>query len=93
MRIENVYIILRNSTFESSEGTALYALKSVIRMEGSNLFSGNKGTFGGALNLNMSRIFITTGSFTLITNNTAIYGGGIFAIADLTKIVKENSKE
>ena len=45
LRIENVYIILRNSTFESSEGTALYALRSVIRIEGSNLFNGNKGTF------------------------------------------------
>ena len=89
LRIENVYIILNNSTFESSQGTALYALRSVVHIEGSNLFRGNNGTFGGALNLNMSRIFLTSDSYTLIINNTALYGGGIFALANLTKFSKE----
>ena len=84
LRIENTYVILNNSTFESSQGTALYALKSVIHIEGVNLFNGNSGTLGGALNLNMSRIFVTSDSFTQITDNTAVYGGGIYALADLT---------
>ena len=84
LRIENMYVILNNSTFESSQGTALYALRSVIHIEGVNLFNGNSGTFGGALNLNMSRIFLTSNSHLSITNNTALYGGGIFALANLT---------
>ena len=83
LRIENVYVILNNSTFESSQGTALYALRSVVHIEGVNLFSGNNGIFGGALNLNMSRIFVTSNSHMTITNNTALYGGGIFALVNL----------
>ena len=86
LRIENMYIILNNSTFESSQGAALYALRSVVHIEGVNLFNGNNGTFGGALNLNMSRIFVTSNSHMMITNNTALYGGGIFALANLTTL-------
>ena len=91
LRIENMYIILNNSTFESSQGTALYALRSVVHIEGVNLFNGNSGTFGGALNLNMSRIFVTSNSHTTITNNTALYGGGIFALANLTSFSKKEN--
>ena len=84
LRIENVYIILNNSTFESSQGTALYALRSVVHIEGVNLLNRNNGTFGGALNLNMSRIFVTSNSHMTITNNTALYGGGMFALTSWT---------
>ena len=91
LRIENMHVILNNSTFESSQGTALYALRSVVHIEGDNLFNGNSGTFGGALNLNMSRIFATSNSHTTITNNTALYGGGIFALANLTKFPAKSS--
>ena len=92
IEIQNVYIILNNSTFESSQGTALYALRSVIHIEGFNMFDGNNGIFGGALNLNMSRIFVTSNSHTLITNNTAVYGGGVFALANLT-ILPSNKED
>ena len=84
LQVENTYIIIDSLTFESSQGTALYALRSVIHIKGVNLFNGNNGTFGGALNLNMSRIFVTSNSHTMITNNTALYGGGMFALANWT---------
>ena len=83
LQIEDLNLILYNSTFISSNGTALYATSgSFIQVEGFNQFIGNNGKFGGALFLNRSRLLLASDSFTLIANNSALYGGGIFAISE-----------
>ena len=84
LRVENIYLILKNSTFNLSTGTALYALQSFIQLNGFNSFTGNHGTLGGAINLNLSQIVVTNNSHTVIANNSALYGGGIYAVANLT---------
>ena len=81
LQIENICLNLINSTFELSTGTSLHASQSLIYMEGFNSFTENNGTLGGAINLNLSRIVATTDSHTEITNNSALYGGGIYAMA------------
>ena len=80
--VRKSYIGLKNSSFSFSSGTALYAENSVIRIEGQNVFEGNTGDFGGAMNLNQSLLFLMATSHINITNNSAYnQGGGIFAIA------------
>ena len=88
LQIENIQLDLNNSTFDLSVGTALYALKSLIYIKGFNSFTRNHGTLGGAMNLNLSRIEVTDSSHTVITNNSALYGGGIFAVANFTESVQ-----
>ena len=88
LQIENIQLNLNNSTFDLSVGTALYALKSLIYMKGFNLFTRNHGALGGAMNLNLSRIEVTDSTHTVITNNSALYGGGIFAVANFTESVQ-----
>ena len=80
--VRKSYIGLKNSSFSFSSGTALYAENSVIRIEGQNVFEGNTGDFGGAMNLNQSLLFLMATSHINIANNSAYnQGGGIFAIA------------
>ena len=79
LEIQNLLVVLFNSTFELSMETALFALSSVIHTEGYNLFRGNNGTFGGAMYLKKSRLILKPDSHTLIINNSAVYGGGIYA--------------
>ena len=81
LTVRQAYIGLKNITFSLSSGTALYAEKSVIRIEDQNLFKENCGIFGGAMNLNKSMLFLMPLSHINIINNTASnQGGGIFAI-------------
>ena len=60
-------------------------------MKGFNSFTGNHGTLGGAINLDLSQIEVTTKSYTVIVNNSALYGGGIFAVANLTVPVNKGN--
>ena len=87
LQIKNGFFILHNSTFESSIGTAVYALNSVVHTEGFVSLNENRGgKFGGALNLNNSRLAIKVNSYLLITNNSALYGGGIYAEQSQIKV-------
>ena len=88
LQIENIQLNLSNSTFNLSVGTALYALQSLIYIKGFNSFTRNHGILGGAMNLNLSRIEVRDSSHTVITNNSALYGGGIFAVANFTESVQ-----
>ena len=88
LQIENIQLNLNNSIFDLSVGTALYALQSLIYIKGFNSFTRNHGILGGAMNLNLSRIEVTHSSHTVITNNSALYGGGIFAVANFTESVQ-----
>ena len=81
--VRKSYIGLKNSSFSFSSGTALYAENSVIRIEGQNVFEGNTGDFGGAMNLNQSLLFLMATSHINIANNSTYnQGGGIFAIVN-----------
>ena len=82
LEVRKAYIGLKAINFSSSSGTALYAEESVIRFEDQNLFTQNRGHFGGALDLNKSMLFLMPFSHIHITNNTASSrGGGVFAIS------------
>ena len=82
MEVKDAFITLENVTFSSSLGTALYAENSILMVKGWNLFRENSIDHGGAMNLNQSRIFLTSLSYIHIVNNSATkHGGGIFATA------------
>ena len=96
LTVRQAYIGLKNITFSLSSGTALYAEKSVIRIEDQNLFKENCGIFGGAMNLYKSMLFLMPLSHINIINNTASnQGGGIFAITQHgnEKSCKQNQNE
>ena len=78
--VENAYIGLRDCSFFHSRSTAMYAMNSVVVVNGFNRFERNVGKYGGALTLNRSELLLMTNSVTLISQNTADYGGGIFAV-------------
>ena len=79
-QIQNSQIVLRNCKFYFFEETAVNVVNSIIISDGYNVFSQNKGRYGGAMHLNRSSMFITSNSELFISRNSASYGGGIFAI-------------
>ena len=55
----------------------VYAFISRVEFNGPTTLSNNRGVFGGAISADRSEIYISTEG-SIITNNTATYGGGIF---------------
>ena len=88
LKVKNSRIVLRNCIIFNSKGTAVYAEKSIIIVDGSNKFNQNRGRFGGALHLNQSLMLIMPNAQTYFYNNSACYGGGIFATPIESKLSK-----
>ena len=88
LKVRNSRIVLRNCIIFNSKGTAVYAEKSIIIIDGSNKFNQNQGRFGGALHLNQSLMLIMPNARTHFYNNSACYGGGIFATPIESKLNK-----
>ena len=81
IKAENTQITVRNCIFSHSKKTAVYAENSIITLMSKTGFFFNKGHYGGALNLNRSQLLIMSNSCTVISRNTADYGGGIYAVS------------
>ena len=77
--LNKVYASFSDCLFSSSVGTAIQANESVISLNYKNIFINNAGKEGGALSLIKSRLHLCNNSKTIIENNSAEYGGGIFA--------------
>ena len=77
---KNTQIALRNFTITNSGRTAVCAENSLIIVDGANIFDQNWGKFGGALCLIKSLMLIMPNAQVHFLNNTAKYGGGIFAV-------------
>ena len=68
-----------NCKFKMNKQTALFSYDSTLYFGGDVIFSGNNGTFGGALKLRGESIFyLMPNTSVQITNNHAKRGGGIF---------------
>ena len=80
VEIRNSNLLLTYCRFLKADTSAIYSENSVIVLEGQNIFYENEAWCGGALNLNKSSLLIMPNSRTLISANTADYGGGIYAI-------------
>ena len=79
VRVTNANIILRDCNFTKSRDTAVRGYNSVIIVDGQNLMRNNRGYDGGALSLDESILLLMPNSQTIISGNSATYGGGIFA--------------
>ena len=76
-RLQSVKII--NCKFQMNKETALFAYDSTLYFGGDVIFSGNNGTFGGALKLRgESMFYLMPNTSVQITNNHAKRGGGVF---------------
>ena len=75
-----------NCNFRNSVGTALQAKNSVVGVHGTNFFSNNIGTEGGAISLLESRLHLGINSTTIVDLNEAHYGAGIFASPIYSKV-------
>ena len=67
-------------SFLNSVGTTIMANDSFVNLYGENRFINNTGTEGGAISLIRSSLHLTKNSKTVIKDNKANYGGGLFAI-------------
>ena len=67
-------------SFLNSVGTTIMANDSFINLYGENRFINNTGTEGGAISLIRLSLHLTKSSTTVIRDNKADYGGGLFAI-------------
>ncbi len=59
-----------------SNNGPVYAFNSRVEFSGPTTLSNNRGVFGGAISADQSQVYINTEGV-IITNNTAISGGGI----------------
>ena len=77
--LKDVLASFSNCDFLNSKGSALQAIDSVVCLLNTNYFMNNTGKEGGGLSLIRSRLYINENSTTILSNNTADYGGGLFA--------------
>ena len=77
-----------NNTFEDNEGTALYVSSTTVKFENSTtIFKGNKGEKGGAILLvGESYLWLIGQVYFQFKNNTASYGGAIYAVISETQL-------
>ena len=79
VKVTNANIILRDCNFTKSRNKAVWGHNSVIVVDGQNFLKNNRGYNGGALSLYESVLFLIPNSYTIISGNSATYGGGIYA--------------
>ena len=79
VRVTNATIILRDCNLTKSQSTAVRGYNSVIIVDGQNYLRNNSGYDGGALSLHKSILLLMPNSRTIISGNSAFYGGGIYA--------------
>ena len=71
-------IIAEGVDFINNRGS-LYVSSTQVQINGTAVFMNNSGDFGGAITaIQQSQIIFNTASMVTISNNTAIYGGGIY---------------
>ena len=79
VKVTNATIVLRDCNFTNSRRTAIRGVNSVIVVDGQNFLRDNRGYDGGALSLHKSILLLMPNSQTIISGNSATYGGGIYA--------------
>ena len=79
--LKNIFAGFSDCTFLNSLGSSLQATISVVSLYNQNQFINNTGKEGGALSLIQSRLHLNEYSTTIVSNNRAEYGGGLYATA------------
>ena len=81
LHVQNSSVALRGCIFYNSTNTFLDATKSMVTVSGQNTFKHSccAAKHGGGLSLNDSILLLMPNSHTLITHNTATYGGGLYS--------------
>ena len=82
-------VTITDCLFEGMEDGAVFAVNSVIIVDGSTVFIGNKGYSGGAINLYKNNT-LTLQDATILMDNIAEYGGAVSMNESNTISLKEH---
>ena len=86
LEVHKMFFTIENCNFQKSTNTALKIVSSIVVMNGINTISNNSGERGGGICLDNSIMHFSSHSVSIIKQNKADYGGGIFASPIFTEI-------